>query len=127
MLQQQHPFQEMVVFVFGLEAAMQNAFQLYRTRRQDCDIEWDLLGFRQYVAETYLKKYGKSPQMGRPSTHMKMDRHILPDIHSDGQEHWPADSATQRRCGQCGGKVRVNCTKCDVGLHVGCFKDYHSR
>lgn len=114
-------------FVFGLEAAMQNAFQLYRARKLDCGVVWDLLGFRRYVVQTYLKKYGNPPELGRPSTHTKMDRRVLPDVRYDGQEHWPSESATQRRCGQCGGKVRVCCMKCDVGLHIGCFKDYHSR
>lgn len=117
-------------FVFGLEAAMQNAFQLYRARKQQYDgasAGWDLLSFRRYVVQTYLRKYGKPSRLGRPSAHMKIEKRILPDIRFDNLQHWPADSATQRRCGQCGGKARVVCTKCDVALHVSCFRDFHSR
>jgi len=68
-------------FVFGLEAALQNAHQLYRARQLGSGgVEWDHLSFRRYIVQTYLKKYGQPVMCGRPTTDIKTDKRVLPDI-----------------------------------------------
>jgi len=82
-------------FVYGLEAALQNAYQLYRARQLGSGgVEWDHLSFRRYI----VQKYGQPVLCGRPTTHIKTDKRVLPDIQYDSVHHWPAENATQWRC-----------------------------
>ena len=44
----------------------------------------------------------------------------------DGYKHWVIPQNGQTKCRHCHMKTTTRCEKCDVGLHVKCFKDYHS-
>lgn len=60
--------------------------------------------------------------LGRPKA---IGDRVLADIRTDGINHFPESSGTQRRCGVCGLKTRRICRKCDIGLHQECFVSFH--
>ena len=51
----------------------------------------------------------------------------LSDIRYDGNNHWVVLQVKQTRCAHCHAKTTSRCEKCDIGLHVKCFKEYHIR
>ena len=113
------------LFAFCIDAACQNAWQLYRSvlkMREETPI--DLLAFRRHIARTYLKL---ETDCGRTRLSSAVSTRVLPDVRYDGLNHWIQVIATQRRCALCGKKSTRVCEKCDVGLHDVCFKSYHSR
>ena len=97
-----------------------NAWRLHKI----CDENtMDLLHFRRYIARTYLSQYAKPPHKGlrgRP-------QQTLSDIRYDGNNHWVVPQVKQTRCAHCHAKTTTRCEKCDIGLHVKCFKEYHIR
>ena len=83
----------------------------------------DLLDFQRYIARTYLFQYAKPPPKrlrGRP-------QQTLSDIRCDGNNHWVVPQVKQTRCAHCHAKTTTRCEKCDIGLHVKCFKEHHIR
>ena len=83
-----------------------------------------MLQFRRYIVRTYLSQYGKLPEKkkmkGKP-------QNVLSNIRYDGYKHWVIPQSGQTKCRHCHMKTTTRCEKCDVGLHVKCFKDYHSQ
>src|ERR1044071_2659625 len=74
-----------------------------------------------------LSKYASRVNAGRSvGHHVHLDRRVLADVRFDRQEHYPGHSATQLRCANCRGKSKYKCTKCNVGLHIECFANYHT-
>ena len=100
------------------DISINNAWRLQKI----CDENpMDLLHFRRYIARTYLPQYAKPPHKGlrgRP-------QQTLSDIRYDGNNHWVVPQVKQTRCAHCHAKTTTRCEKCDIGLHVKCFKKYH--
>ena len=100
------------------DISINNAWRLQKI----CDENlMDLLHFRRYIARTYLSQYAKPPHKGlrgRP-------QQTLSDIRYDGNNHWVVPQIKQTRCAHCHAKTTTRCEKCDIGLHVKCFKEYH--
>jgi hypothetical protein len=48
------------------------------------------------------------------------------NIRYDRFGHMIVHTEQSLRCGQCEGRSRYMCEKCDVGLHPECFKTFHS-
>ena len=102
------------------DISINNAWRLQKI----CDENpMDLLHFRRYIARTYLSQYAKPHHKGlrgRP-------QQTLSDIRDDGNNHWVVPQVKQTRCAHCHAKTTTRCEKCDIGLHVKCFKEYHIR
>jgi len=89
------------------------------------------LEFKRTVAQAYLGSYQNPPKSGgRPKTSHSVTGVTVPDfIRYDGVNHFlkPTDSDSRRRCAleTCTSRTRSDCTKCDVGLCLGCNIDFH--
>lgn len=116
------------IFTWLLDAAIQNAWVLYRIHHP----ETPQLEFRREIAQTYLKKFQNLPKSsGRPATYSK-DSKISPDIRLDRVDHLVQyiPNNKRRRCvghNHKGSSVRTQCRKCDVGLCIDCFVDFHTK
>lgn len=102
-----------------IDMAVHNAWQLYRIHGGDLD----QLKFRRRIA-TALLSQNKKPSTysrGRPSSQENID------IRYDRLDHLVVPQDRQTRCGFCHERAKTRCSKCNVGLHVKCFVDYHTR
>lgn len=89
----------------------------------------DQLDFRRYVCNVYYRRYVLDrPSIGRPMGRPKKHHVRVPiEIRTDGIRHYIEAISTQRRCAVCGLKVKKQCTKCNVGLHINnCFTEFHA-
>jgi len=105
-----------------IDVAVQNAWQLYRRTESE---NRDLLSFRRYIVLSYARKYGTAPQPGRRGR--PTESGFSTDIRLDGLCHYITQQDKQTRCRHCHQKTTTRCTKCDVGVHVRCFVDFHTR
>ena len=113
------------LFAYPLDVAMQNAWLIYRLMEAMNRQPMDQLVFRRSVCTLYYKKYtlqrtavGKS--MGRPKP---LNQRAPVGVRMDGN-HYIETISTQQRCAVCSTKVKTLCLKCDVGLHMECFKTF---
>ena len=109
--------------------AVKNAFQLYRLQERNAGArDHDLLSFRRETVQVYMQKLSstRGPELPFPSPRIQADRRVLPEVRTDGSDHWIIQG-TQRHCMApgCKGTSVFACEKCNVGLHPGCFKEFH--
>lgn len=107
------------LFIQCIDMAIQNAWQLHRL----CEGNMDHLAFKRYIAKALLlgnKKTTATFCKGRP----RQNENQL--IKYDRIEHWVIPQDKQTKCRHCHQKTTTRCEKCDIGLHVKCFKDYHT-
>uniref|UniRef100_A0A8P4GEV8 PiggyBac transposable element-derived protein domain-containing protein n=1 Tax=Dicentrarchus labrax TaxID=13489 RepID=A0A8P4GEV8_DICLA len=85
----------------------------------------DLLSFQRLVAQTLLLRHGTKPsRQGRRSS---VAVAITDATRFHSFNHWPCNTGSRyKRCKNCGGRTSFACGKCDVPLHVECFKKYHT-
>jgi DNA excision repair protein ERCC-6 len=114
------------VFSFLLSATVNNAWQLYRICPSADKEKLDLLSFTRHIVSTYLKRYVLK-QKAISKGIAVVDRRVLPEIRYDGKDHIIEAIDKQRRCGQCGKKVKWWCGKCCIPLHIKCFQNYHTK
>lgn len=108
------------LITYFLDQAINNAWQLHRICAGDNQL--DLLNFRRRVARFYLESFGKHREPGQRGR----QPHGIPQARFDGMNHWVIPQEKQTRCAQCHSKSTTRCEKCDVGLHVKCFKVFHN-
>ena len=100
------------------DVSINNAWQLQKICNNGNSM--DVLQFRRYIVRTYLSQYGKPPEKemrGKP-------QNVLSDVRYDRYKHWVIPQRGQTKCRHCHMKTITRCKKCNVGLHVKCFKDY---
>jgi DNA excision repair protein ERCC-6 len=117
-------------FAYCLDVAMQNAWLIYRQTASHRQLPLDQLEFRRTVCNAYFSQYRPTLQSIPKPKELQKGRirgRILHEIRFDGLNHFVAKGRTQRRCALCAKKVTHVCKKCDVGLHVRCFVEYHSK
>jgi len=93
------------------------------------------LDFRRELVLTYLQRYGVARiGAGRPSKSLSSsDSRVSDDIRYDRMDHLVSYTYTQekkrRRCTKDGCKSvgRTMCVKCDVGLCIDCFANFHKK
>lgn len=102
-----------------IDLAIQNAWHLHRKSGG----EMDQLTFRRRVATALLSQNKKpaSYSRGRPSAFENLDARY------DRQDHWVVPQPKQTRCGHCHERTTTRCQKCNVGVHVKCFIQYHTK
>lgn len=102
-----------------ISVACVNAWRLFLHTRKMQPKELPLLNFLREVSVCLLLS---TP---RPITG---PRSQLPEIvRFDGLNHWPMEKQAQKRCVHCKKNTSYKCEKCNVNLHIGCFKSYHSK
>lgn len=113
------------LFAFLPEAAMQNAWHLYRISEHAETSPLDFLAFRREVCKVYFMR-GPKRQAGRPYRYTgAIDKRVPCDVRYDNQGHMITVNPTQRRCALCKRKTTRKCVKCNVGLHDKCFVQFH--
>ncbi|KAK0046815.1 piggyBac transposable element-derived protein 3 [Biomphalaria pfeifferi] len=110
------------VVSFLLSASVNNAWMLYRLSPSYASQKLDLLEFTRRIANCYLQRDRSHHTLPSLATGQ-----ILPEVRFDGVQHISESIPKQRRCGECGKKVKRQCMKCHVALHVDCFARYHSK
>lgn len=101
-----------------VDMCVHNAWQLYKHEGG----KLDHLGFRRCIATVLLTQNKKkfTYQRGRPSENQNLT------LRYDRFDHMVIPQDKQTRCASCHQKTTTRCEKCDVGLHVKCFKKYHT-
>lgn len=111
------------LFVFGIDIAVHNAWQIYRTRYGD---KYDLLAFRRRIVQVYFAKYGTPISTGgRPVSRKELGSRVVNEIRYDRLDHWIVNADKQNRCAFCKKNCTKACEKCQVNLHEACFKPFH--
>jgi len=116
------------LFAYLLDVAMQNAWIIYRQTDAARHRPLDQLEFRRDICNIYYTRYSlERPSVGRPVGRPKhLDIRAPEEIRSDRMDHFIESIPTQRRCAVCGVKVKKQCSKCNVGLHLNaCFATFH--
>ena len=108
--------------------SVQNAFQLYRLQDTSAAVKaHDLLSFRREIVQVYMQKYSPLSQSVASSV-FPAERRVLQEVRTDETAHWIVQGS-QRRCAApgCAGTSVYSCEKCNVGLHPGCCKLFHTK
>ena len=108
------------LFQWGIDAARTNSWFIYQRSGRG----GPQLPFIRNLAKTLVKGNAVPrpvpTRQGRPSA--------CDDLRYDGSHHWPQELKSRyHRCKVCGGRTSVSCSKCDIPLHVKCFKTYHTQ
>lgn len=121
------------IFRFCLDMSFQNAFQLYRLQDTSAAVKaHDLLSFRREIVQVYMQKYSPLSQSVAssvfPPARLPAERRVLQEVRTDETAHWIVQGS-QRRCAApgCAGTSVYSCEKCNVGLHPGCCKLFHTK
>ena len=124
-----YPINSPLPFTWAIDVALQNAWLLHREVNQ----RMSLLEFRRSIATRCLSKYREVPTgAGRPklSKDSSIDSRVSDEVRLDGYGHLIQNekSNKRRRCAgpTCSSKGRTECKKCNVGLCVPCFTDFHT-
>lgn len=102
-----------------IDLGIHNAWQLHRLGKGDLD----QVTFRRQISMAILQQNAKVTTgigSGRPSQRENAS------IRYDNMGHLVVPQEKQTRCRMCHLKTTTRCMKCDVGLHVKCFVEYHT-
>lgn len=112
------------LFTWFVDVAVQNAWQLARLRGTNID----QLSFRREIAMSYLLRF-QEPATGYGKKNM--DAHGAMDARYDNVGHHVrfVPDKKRRRCQglHCSSHTRTECKKCDVGLCIDCFANFHEK
>lgn len=106
------------LFLFGIDAACQNAWQLYKATSRDSITYCD---FRRAVVQHYIFTFGNPSKKKHAVTSVPKKKK---NVGGGTSEHTRV-ACSQRRCRQCHKKTKFMCEKCGVGLHIHCWYDHH--
>lgn len=101
----------------GIDMMVHNAWRIHK----DDKGMLDHLAFRRQIAVALLTQNRKkaTSSTGRPSHNENIA------IRFDMLEHYVVPQEKQTKCRNCHTKTTTRCQKCDVGVHVKCFVQYH--
>uniref|UniRef100_H3AE94 PiggyBac transposable element-derived protein domain-containing protein n=1 Tax=Latimeria chalumnae TaxID=7897 RepID=H3AE94_LATCH len=108
-------------FMFMPDVAIQNAWLLYRNPAGSKNRPQDLLAFQREMVNVYRLRYSAEVQ------NVPGISHPLKAGHQRKEKVPKGTNGTQRRCAHCSKKAKFVCCKCDVGLHIDCFKSFHQQ
>ena len=103
------------IFLCFFDTTVVNAWILWRKTKGNIP----LLEFRRSLAVTIFEFYKSAS-----AQEMKVSP-VLKGVRYDGANYWLV-SSNLRRYAFCPGKTFFFCSKCNVGLHPKCHKDYHT-
>lgn len=106
------------LIVHGIDMAIANAWQLHRQSGG----KFNQLNFRRMIAIGILKK-------GQKSRAAKRKASVFEEVEAryDRYDHWIETQETRLRCRLCHKQASRKCTKCNVTLHLECFKQWHTK
>lgn len=103
-----------------IDMCVQNAWQLHKKEGGN----FDQLNFRRRIAILLLTQNKKEYtfQQGHSSKNSPQM-----ELRYDRLDHIVSPQDKQTRCGYCHQKTTTRCLKCDIGVHVKCFYDFHTQ
>jgi hypothetical protein len=109
------------LFSWILNALLVNSWRLYQDLK---DPKISLLDYLRSVVIESVGYYQRNPSsLGRKSSVLSTKNEL---IRHDGKCHWPINSEIINGvCIICRKRTRVRCEKCDLALHIDCFKKFH--
>ena len=107
------------LIAFGINAAMQNAWQLYR---KDEGNNEDALGFRRKVVQSTSSQQRAGLSSNKKENPKKIASRVPEKIRYDNINHYITQALKQSRCDVCKRNSRNKCAKCDVNLHHSCWR-----
>ena len=113
------------LFAYTVDLMIQNAWMLYCKTPSYQEKPLDLLSLRRDFVRAYLIQHAYASRVCRPGRPQPLSHQVPTKIRHDKHNHFFADSETQRCCAQCGKNTRKECKKCDIGLHLHCFSEFH--
>ena len=106
--------------------ALQNTWILYRINRQRQDPNLDLIAFRRKIMDIYLKVCVCRNQSEKPRGKILPAKCSIKDeTDHDRINHFSSSYITQKRCWICSKNTRKECSRCIVGIHYHCVKQWH--
>lgn len=116
------------IFTWLIDACVVNAWMLQKKYKSDTT-QFD---FRREIATYYCKHHGELPRgAGRYATEKRRSDKdtLLTMLRFDRTDHLVVPLDKKRRCAGelCKSIIRTACRKCDVGLCVSCFEQYHKK
>lgn len=109
------------IVTYCIDVSINNAWQLHKLcEGRDA---MDLLAFRRSIARFYLERYANLPCQGKRGRPRSKPDEARYDMHA----HWVVPQSSQTRCAHCHMKTTTRCEKCNIGVHVKCFKEYHTK
>lgn len=112
-----------------LDVAIHNAWLIARRSGKKVN----QLEFRREIVQVYLKRYSNPAKgAGRPAAPIAGTSRVSDALRFDENNHLVEKILKKRRCvgDGCKGKssaVRTKCGKCDVGLCIDCFSNFHKQ
>ena len=115
------------LFSYSMEIMVNNAWLLGRGTDQTVNEHRDLLSFRRYIVQVYLRRYQQHPRIGAACL-VPNDRRVLMELRYDNTGHLIVTTEGRPRCDLegCTARPTTKCIKCEVGLCVKCFQTYHT-
>ena len=113
------------LFAWVPDMIVQNAWNLYRYHKQECDPTYDLLQFRREIVKTYLMKYKDTSRRVAITRKQLPSNRVPMDVRFDGFYHFQDAMSANQRCAVCRKSSKKGCKKCGVALHDHCFKEWH--
>lgn len=120
MVERRLPFQFFMPWLINV--AVTNAWMVHRGSKALSQLE-----FKREIAVYYCRHYGTLPIVTGPKRQRREDD-TARNVRYDGKDHF-VTSCQRRRCAgeRCNSTIRTMCKKCNVGLCIVCFADYHTR
>jgi hypothetical protein len=110
------------LFFHLLDLSVVNSYYLFKIQNSKaCHKQYRM----SLISEILRKMEPKTALLTSPTTKRICRR-------EDVNEHWPLEEKKKRRrCAYCFSKgvekrTTISCTACNVGLCIGCFKNYHT-
>ena len=113
------------IFTNIIDMTVVNAHILYCM----ANVKMPFLEFWRKVVKFYMQISSLSDpkNSSRPSLSKQSKLRVSDEIRRSDSGHvlQRTDEGKQRKCAVCKVNVRKQCSKCNVGLHVNCFPEWH--
>lgn len=116
------------IFTWIIDACVENAWQLHRK----CEPKMTQFEFRRQIAIYYCRLNGVAPKSRGPKTAHRLcndEKTVQYALRYDHIDHLVVSLANKRRCAGelCKSIMRTGCSKCNVGLCINCFANFHTK
>lgn len=107
------------LFTWLIDASVVNAWKLHQGNMSQID-------FRREITTVYLRRHSVAAK--GPGRQSSLQTQIRNELRYDRKDHFVVPTQKRRRCAGdlCQRRPFSACDKCDVGLCLFCFKEYHS-
>ena len=114
------------IFTQMLDIAVVNCWRIHNIVNKGEN--FTLLETRRRLTLALLSKtWSSNRHRPGPQKNILRRGRVSEEVRYDSGNHFIAVIQTQRRCAQCGKKVKKICCRCDVSLHDACFETFHTK